>query len=150
MEIQIHHFESALETHFFLPLFPTQGSNPCLLRVLHWPLGSLPLAPPGKPLVQKSCPKPYTPDSKQMTSLKAASCHLRAFTFKVSVLSATTSIPAPLLPPADLPPTTQHTCCQVRNSTTALSGAASCPQALCPAFIVFVALVTTGNCFLCL
>ena len=30
-------------------IFPTQGSNPCLLRLLHWRAGSLPLAPPGKP-----------------------------------------------------------------------------------------------------
>ena len=29
--------------------FPTQGSNPSLLRLLHWQTGSLPLAPPGKP-----------------------------------------------------------------------------------------------------
>ena len=29
-------------------IFPTQGLNPCLLRLLHLPL-SLPLAPPGKP-----------------------------------------------------------------------------------------------------
>ena len=27
---------------------PIQGSNPCLLRLLHWQAGSLPLAPPGK------------------------------------------------------------------------------------------------------
>ena len=26
-------------------IFPTQGSNPCLLRLLHWQTGSLPLAP---------------------------------------------------------------------------------------------------------
>ena len=31
-------------------LFPTQGSSPRLLRLLHWQVGSLPLAPPGKPL----------------------------------------------------------------------------------------------------
>ena len=31
-------------------IFPIQESNPCLLRLLHWPMGSLPLAPPGKPL----------------------------------------------------------------------------------------------------
>ena len=31
-------------------VFPTQGLNPCLLRLLHWPVGSLPPAPPGKPL----------------------------------------------------------------------------------------------------
>ena len=29
-------------------IFPTQGSNPHLLRILHWQAGSLPLAPPGK------------------------------------------------------------------------------------------------------
>ena len=27
----------------------TQGSNPCLLSLLHWQASSLPLAPPGKP-----------------------------------------------------------------------------------------------------
>ena len=31
-------------------IFPTQGSNPCLLRLLHWQAGSLTLVPPGKPL----------------------------------------------------------------------------------------------------
>ena len=30
----------------FQAIFPTQGLNPCLL---HWQVGSLPLAPPGKP-----------------------------------------------------------------------------------------------------
>ena len=30
-------------------IFPTQGSNPHLLNLLHWQVGSLPLAPPGKP-----------------------------------------------------------------------------------------------------
>ena len=30
-------------------IFPTQGSNPCLLGLLHWQAGSLPLVPPGKP-----------------------------------------------------------------------------------------------------
>ena len=29
-------------------IFPTQGSNPHLLRLLHWQAGSLPLMPPGK------------------------------------------------------------------------------------------------------
>ena len=29
-------------------IFPTQGSNLCLLPLLHWQAGSLPLAPPGK------------------------------------------------------------------------------------------------------
>ena len=30
-------------------IFPTQGSNPYLLCLLPWQVGSLPLAPPGKP-----------------------------------------------------------------------------------------------------
>ena len=30
-------------------IFPTQGSNPCLLGILHCPAGSLPLAPLGRP-----------------------------------------------------------------------------------------------------
>ena len=30
-------------------IFLTQGLNPCLLCLLHWQAGSLPLAPPGKP-----------------------------------------------------------------------------------------------------
>ena len=29
-------------------IFLTQGSNPCLLRLLHWQVGYLPLAPPAK------------------------------------------------------------------------------------------------------
>ena len=33
-----------------LGLFPTQGSNPGLLYLLHWQVGSLPLVPSGKPL----------------------------------------------------------------------------------------------------
>ena len=28
-------------------IFPTQGSKPCLLSLLHWQVGSLPLVPPG-------------------------------------------------------------------------------------------------------
>ena len=36
--------------HFLLQgIFPTQGSSPHLLHVLHWLEGSLPLVPPGKP-----------------------------------------------------------------------------------------------------
>ena len=35
--------------HFLLQgIFPTQGSNSCLLRLLRWQAGSLPLAPPMK------------------------------------------------------------------------------------------------------
>ena len=37
-------------------IFPTQGLNPCLLRLQHWWVGSLPLAAPGKP-----CPPSIVP-----------------------------------------------------------------------------------------
>ena len=30
-------------------IFPTRGLNPCLLPLLHWQAGSLPLVSPGKP-----------------------------------------------------------------------------------------------------
>ena len=30
-------------------IFPTQGSNPCILCLLYWQVCSLPLGPPGKP-----------------------------------------------------------------------------------------------------
>ena len=33
---------------FSIESFLAQGSNPCLLHLLHWQVGSLPLAPPGK------------------------------------------------------------------------------------------------------
>ena len=37
--------------HFlFQGIFLTQGSNPCLLCLLHWQADSLPLVPPGNPL----------------------------------------------------------------------------------------------------
>ena len=32
-------------------IFPAQGLNLYLLRILHWQVGSLPLVPPGKPLL---------------------------------------------------------------------------------------------------
>ena len=42
--------------HFLLQrIFPTQGSNPHLLGLLHWQAGSLPLAPPGKPMDEPIC-----------------------------------------------------------------------------------------------
>ena len=37
-------------------IFPTQGLNPRLLCLLHWQVGSLLLAPPGKPLYIKCVP----------------------------------------------------------------------------------------------
>ena len=51
-------------------IFPIQGSNPCLLRLLHWQAGSLPPAPPGKP--PSVCP----PSSDTSPALPSASQHL--------------------------------------------------------------------------
>ena len=39
----------------FQGIFPTQGSNPNLLHLLHWPVGSLPLVPPGMANLLQSC-----------------------------------------------------------------------------------------------
>ena len=42
--------------HFLLQeIFQTQGSNPCLLHLLYCQAGSLPLAPPGKPIQSVQC-----------------------------------------------------------------------------------------------
>ena len=45
-----HKFGSGLP-FLFHGIFPTQGSNLCLFHLLHWQASSLPLAPPGKPLL---------------------------------------------------------------------------------------------------
>ena len=74
---------TGLGCHFLLQgIFPTQGSNPGLLYLLHWQADSLPLAPPGKPYnqlhgtyfqdcsVTKSCPTLCHPmNCMQHTSL---------------------------------------------------------------------------------
>ena len=45
--------------HFLLQgIFPTRESNPLLLYLLHWQVGSLPLAPPGKPRLHNPLEKP--------------------------------------------------------------------------------------------
>ena len=41
---------TGMSCHFLLQgIFLTQGSNPGLLRLLHWQVDSFPLVPPGKP-----------------------------------------------------------------------------------------------------
>ena len=41
---------TGVSCHFLLQgIFPIQGSNPCLLCLLHWQADSLPLVPPGRP-----------------------------------------------------------------------------------------------------
>ena len=51
MEFPRREYWSGLLFPFSRDLPPTQGSNPRLLHLLHWQVGSLPLAPPGKPCV---------------------------------------------------------------------------------------------------
>ena len=53
-------------------IFPTQGSNPRLLCLLHWQAGSLPLMPPGKPLPKDTNHYIYQPEDaglQKQTSL---------------------------------------------------------------------------------
>ena len=47
--------QARLSCHALLQgIFPTQGLNLHLLCLLHWQVGSLPLAPPGKPSMRAS------------------------------------------------------------------------------------------------
>ena len=47
------YWSGLLEWVLLQGIFPTQGSNPHLLCLLHWQVGSLSLAPPGKPYIPK-------------------------------------------------------------------------------------------------
>ena len=69
--------------HFLLQgTFLTPGSNPCLLPFLHYQVGSLPLAPPGKPIkiddvVTQSCltlcdPTDYSPSGSSARGILQA------------------------------------------------------------------------------
>ena len=48
---------TAVGCHALQGIFPTQGSNPYLLCLQHWQVGSLPLAPPGNLLGVLSLPR---------------------------------------------------------------------------------------------
>ena len=51
--------------HAFLQgIFPTQGSNPHFLSLLHWQAGSLPLLPPKKPKLPINIRQLVTPNGK--------------------------------------------------------------------------------------
>ena len=52
---------TGVSCHFLLQgIFPIQGSNLCLLCLLHWQMGSLPLVPLGKPLLNNKLPQNKT------------------------------------------------------------------------------------------
>ena len=53
----------------FQGVFPTQGLNPGLLHLLHWQVGSLPLAPPGKPKINTQMCKTKPTTLKQEKEL---------------------------------------------------------------------------------
>ena len=73
---------------FFQVIFPIRVSNLCLLCLLHWQVGSLPLAPPGKslmnitlaePLWVKNRAKQYVNTSITFPKLRANGCGLVKF-----------------------------------------------------------------------
>ena len=52
---------TGVSCHFLLQgIFPTQGSNSCLLCLLNWQIGSWPLASLGKPLLNNKLPQNRT------------------------------------------------------------------------------------------
>ena len=78
--------------HFLLQgMLPTQGSNPRLLCLLHWQEGSLPLEPPGKPMLSdKTILRTSSSHYIQGYSLSQhGCCHLRLFTKSWSLISFT-------------------------------------------------------------
>ena len=74
-------------------IFPTQGSNPGLLRLLHWQPGSLPLAPPGKSSSHRdamktffgaSAPSAPNPQTLQLQSPPSSPLREQAYTLALS------------------------------------------------------------------
>ena len=50
--VELEYWNTGVGCHSLLQgIFPTSGWNLCLLCLLHWQAGSLPLAPPGKPVI---------------------------------------------------------------------------------------------------
>ena len=75
-------------------IFLTQGSNPHLLRRLHWQVGSLPLAPPGKPFLSILLPKGTT---RPRVCINQESCVSSSGHFLISSeFSVQTSLSSPL------------------------------------------------------
>ena len=49
---------TGMDSHSLLQgIFPTQGSNPRLLHLLHWQVETLPIAPPGMPILVGGMPQ---------------------------------------------------------------------------------------------
>ena len=80
--------------HFLLQgIFPTQGSNLCLL---HWQAGSLPIAPPGKPKVTRRSSKCKGHTMMMTGKKRGLGAHfLQEASFLVHQLSTPGYIPSP-------------------------------------------------------
>ena len=70
-------------------IFPTQGSNPSLLYLLHWQAGSFPLVPCGKPLGESMSVQMLYPQRVPQT--QASSVTLPAFSLPLYLGSYCTS-----------------------------------------------------------
>ena len=78
----------------FQGIFPTQGSNLCLLHLMHWHVCSLPLAPPGKPLVSVKVNEQTVLDIGKMSmSLSVSCCNLDLGDRSLSTLVTAASCP---------------------------------------------------------
>jgi len=75
----------------FQGIFLTQGCNLCLLHLLHWQVGSLPVVPPGKPLAFNK--KNFCKKTVQMLSnLKVSVARYGESWYKDKVLRPLTAV----------------------------------------------------------
>ena len=95
---------SGVDCHFLLQgIFPTQGSNLCLLWLLHWQADSLALAPPGKPhhLAQPTPNSSPPPSSFESFGPSPTSANPHDGNLKLKVPSFPSSLsPGHVTPPA--------------------------------------------------
>ena len=71
---------TGVDCHFLLQgIFPTQESNPYLCNLLHWQADSLPLVPPGKPILNHKGYLLYLSISLQLSLLQIFSLNAWLF-----------------------------------------------------------------------
>ena len=106
----------------FQGIFPTQGSNLCLLHLLHWQMGSLLLVLPGRPKepIAASRPVPahqkaHPPLGRHQKQSRDKTCHLQATPYQGLV----GPLPCPLAGPHKLQGPRPHIqLCQEPNPLT--------------------------------
>ena len=74
-------------------IFPTQGLNPWLLHLLHWQVGSLPLAPPGKALLMTQLFRKPSWLEKNLT-MSQICCSLGLLLFLAIITTDTITLPS--------------------------------------------------------